>query len=57
MRIVAQVKYVINLIGDLHEPLHWGSADDDFGRNIEGIGSVYATCLTHKAPSQPFASR
>ncbi|KAL8273179.1 hypothetical protein Esti_002937 [Eimeria stiedai] len=29
------VKYVINLIGDMHEPLHWGSADDDFGRKIE----------------------
>ncbi|CDI82194.1 hypothetical protein, conserved [Eimeria acervulina] len=28
------VKYVINLIGDLHEPLHWGSSADDFGRNI-----------------------
>ncbi|KAL8445570.1 hypothetical protein Emed_005528 [Eimeria media] len=29
------VKYVINLIGDMHEPLHWGSADDDFGRQIQ----------------------
>ncbi|CDJ50333.1 hypothetical protein, conserved [Eimeria brunetti] len=28
------VKYVINLIGDLHEPLHWGSSADDFGKNI-----------------------
>ncbi|OEH79293.1 hypothetical protein cyc_03043 [Cyclospora cayetanensis] len=29
------VKYVINLIGDMHEPLHWGSAEDDFGRMIQ----------------------
>ncbi|CDJ37120.1 hypothetical protein, conserved [Eimeria tenella] len=28
------VKYVINLIGDMHEPLHWGSSEDDFGRTI-----------------------
>ncbi|KAL8425943.1 hypothetical protein Efla_000920 [Eimeria flavescens] len=32
-----RVKYVINLIGDMHEPLHWGSADDDFGRAIQGM--------------------
>lgn len=29
------VKYVINLIGDMHEPLHWGSSDDDYGKAIQ----------------------
>lgn len=28
------VKYIINLIGDLHQPLHVGFAEDDTGRNI-----------------------
>ncbi|EPR60500.1 S1/P1nuclease [Toxoplasma gondii GAB2-2007-GAL-DOM2] len=26
------VKYIINLVGDMHQPLHMGSADDDYGR-------------------------
>ncbi|PHJ17880.1 s1 p1nuclease [Cystoisospora suis] len=28
------VKYIINLIADMHEPLHLGSAEDDYGRNL-----------------------
>ncbi|CBZ51862.1 conserved hypothetical protein [Neospora caninum Liverpool] len=28
------VKYIINLIGDMHEPLHLGSTDDDYGRRV-----------------------
>ncbi|XP_026191705.1 uncharacterized protein LOC34619802 [Cyclospora cayetanensis] len=40
------VKYVINLIGDMHEPLHWGSAEDDFGRMIQ------STCKS-KVPLPP----
>lgn len=28
------VKYLINLIGDLHQPLHLGLASDDMGRNL-----------------------
>mmetsp|Transcript_64722 Transcript_64722/g.192875 ORF Transcript_64722/g.192875 Transcript_64722/m.192875 type:complete len:357 (+) Transcript_64722:3-1073(+) len=28
------VKFLINLIGDLHQPLHFGSEQDDLGRNI-----------------------
>ncbi|PFH32363.1 S1/P1nuclease [Besnoitia besnoiti] len=28
------VKYIINLIADMHEPLHLGSQDDNFGRNV-----------------------
>lgn len=28
------VKYLISLIGDLHSPSHWGSAGDNFGRNL-----------------------
>jgi len=28
------VKYLINLIGDLHQPMHLGSETDDLGRNL-----------------------
>lgn len=28
------MKYIINLIADMHEPLHLGSAEDDYGRNL-----------------------
>jgi len=29
------VKYLINLMGDLHQPLHLGNAEDDMGKNIK----------------------
>mmetsp|Transcript_49517 Transcript_49517/g.80299 ORF Transcript_49517/g.80299 Transcript_49517/m.80299 type:complete len:409 (+) Transcript_49517:98-1324(+) len=29
-----ELKYLINLLGDMHQPLHFGTADTDMGRNI-----------------------
>mmetsp|Transcript_71537 Transcript_71537/g.155423 ORF Transcript_71537/g.155423 Transcript_71537/m.155423 type:complete len:389 (-) Transcript_71537:120-1286(-) len=29
------VKYLINLVGDLHQPMHFGLEEDDMGRNFQ----------------------
>ncbi|KAK6590545.1 S1 P1nuclease [Cryptosporidium xiaoi] len=37
------VKFLINLIGDLHQPLHFGFSDDNLGRDIKGVMVINGT--------------
>ncbi|KAK9171572.1 S1/P1 Nuclease family protein [Cryptosporidium meleagridis] len=37
------MKFLINLIGDLHQPMHFGFIEDGFGREIKGMMSINGT--------------
>lgn len=37
------IKFLINLIGDLHQPMHFGFIEDNLGRDINGIMNINGT--------------
>ncbi|CUV07297.1 unnamed protein product [Cryptosporidium hominis] len=37
------IKFLINLIGDLHQPMHFGFIEDGLGREIKGMMSINGT--------------
>ncbi|KAF7456916.1 S1/P1nuclease [Cryptosporidium felis] len=37
------VKFLINLMGDLHQPLHFGFVEDNLGRDISGVMNINGT--------------
>ncbi|OII74851.1 S1 P1 nuclease [Cryptosporidium ubiquitum] len=37
------MKFLINLVGDLHQPMHFGFIEDDLGREINGMISINGT--------------
>ncbi|KAJ1607450.1 putative S1/P1nuclease [Cryptosporidium canis] len=37
------MKFLINLIGDLHQPMHFGFIEDNLGREITGIMNINGT--------------
>ncbi|KAH8582543.1 S1 P1nuclease [Cryptosporidium sp. chipmunk genotype I] len=37
------MKFLINLVGDLHQPMHFGFIEDNFGKEIRGMLSINGT--------------